>query len=266
MFSPIGQLLIALCAVLCTVGAMAQPDALARDFEKLSAKERARIAKEEQASSLKDAPYQAVMAEAELLFQRSQYEASLAKFQEARVLRPYNVYPKVKIQDLQALIAERDAEQAVKKAEQPSEPMPPAVQQQTPTQKDPEQLPSPPTPGPVPAAERLVIADPPKPATSPVLPGTVQPVLAPAVKAEPSMHKTTPVQYTPKVEAPPKGMLEQGERVFKEGRSVVVERTVPEDNRLVVYRKVSHPWGEVNCFRDGVAISDRQFDQASVGR
>ena len=97
-------------ALLVGLFSMAQPDGLARDFEKLSAKERARIAKQEQDAAGKDPEYQAVMEAAVALVQGGQYEASMEKFKEARTMRPYNVYPKVKIQDLEALIARRDAE------------------------------------------------------------------------------------------------------------------------------------------------------------
>ncbi len=46
----------------------AQEEGLARDFEKLSAKERARIAKEEQEAAAADGAFQALMAQAEDLF------------------------------------------------------------------------------------------------------------------------------------------------------------------------------------------------------
>ena len=57
----------------------------------------------------------------------------------------------------------------------------------------------------------------------------------------------------------------EGERVYKEGRSIVVETTVVEDGHLVRYRKVSHPWGEDHYFRAGTAIPDRTY-RAALGR
>ena len=56
--------------------------------------------------------------------------------------------------------------------------------------------------------------------------------------------------------------LEEGERVYNEGRSVVVESIVAEDGHLVVYRKVSHPWGEEHYFREGATITDRAYRTA----
>ncbi len=66
------------------------------------------------------------------------------------------------------------------------------------------------------------------------------------------------------VPAPPQ--LDEGERVYKEGRSVVVEQRIKEDGRLVVYRKVSHPWGQIDHFRDGIAVTGRVYEKALEGR
>lgn len=255
-------------ALLLAFPAVAQEEGLARDFEKLSAKERARIAKEEQAGALADAAYQTVMAQAEDLFRKLQYEASMEKFKEARSMRPYNVYPKVKIQDLQALIAKRDAENA---AAQPAPGPTPAAEVST--SALPPILPN--DPGPeantvsAPVVEsRLLIGGPdPKPG-SPV----VTPVKAVA-KEEPLKVPSAAAVTKPGVDAPrreqiavPASPLQEGERVYKEGRSVVVERTVAQEGRIVVFRKVSHPWGEVNYFRDGIAVPARAYGQGLTGR
>ena len=50
------------------------------------------------------------MKQADAAFRAGRYEDALAAFHEARSIRPYNVYPKVKIQDLQALIKKQDEE------------------------------------------------------------------------------------------------------------------------------------------------------------
>lgn len=229
---------------------VAQDPSLARDFDKLSAKERARIAKEEQEAATKDLAYQAVMEDAERLFREKAYEGSMAKFQEARVLRPYNVYPKVKIQDLEVLIAKRDAE---------------AAEMERAAAKDP------PEPQVLPA---------PKPATHPV------PVMVPEAK-EPSPVKPAPAANVAVVAEPPAVQhrtleekpvnvrvipveqeleLEEGEEVYKEGRSVVVERRVLLDGRIVVFRKVTHPWGAIDHFRDGSPIPARTYNEVMTGR
>ncbi len=237
-----------LIAICITCSASAQPEALAKDFEKLSAKERARIAKVEQQEALNDASYQNVMQEAEVLFQQDRYEEALAKFNEARSMRPYNVYPKVKIQDLQALIAKRDA--ALRNEEAPPAPveMPNgSLNEQPAVAATPSDAPvaTASEPQPRPTAERVM------PHTRPAPGGSLEP----------------PVRVVKDPEAmPPPRVSEEGERVYKEGRSVVLEKSVAIEGRIVVFRKVSHPWGEVNHFQDGRAISAREYDQAVRSR
>ncbi|MBX2973388.1 MAG: hypothetical protein KF797_09810 [Flavobacteriales bacterium] len=234
------------------VPVVAQPDELTGEFGKLSAKERARIAKEEEENAAKDPAFQALMAAGEELFRAADFDAALAKYTEARTMRPYNVYPKVKIQDLQALIAKRDEER----------------------RKEP--------PAPVPADPPLDAVPAPKMEPPPTPPAAEQPkppAVEPATLPEP-VSVPPPVRATPEPksvsEAPPRRdpvlrdegtapQLEEGERVYKEGRSIVVETTVAEDGHLVRYRKVSHPWGEEYYFREGQAIPDRTY-RAALGK
>ena len=207
----ISRLLPALFAGAMALSGFGQEEGLARDFEKLSAKERARIAKEEQEAAPKDVVYQAMMAEAEELFRTQEFEGSMAKFKEARTQRPYNVYPKVKIQDLEALIAKRDAEAAIALPEKVDEPLP-RVERAAPA---PVLVMSERAPSPLPLAP--VPIDP----GSRTVPGS-------NVK-EPSVIRVPDVP------------LEEGEWIYKEGRSIVVERHIELDGRIVVFRKVSHP-------------------------
>ncbi|MBK9514398.1 MAG: hypothetical protein IPO05_12445 [Flavobacteriales bacterium] len=94
-----------------TVVCMAQRDgSLTPEFARLSAKQRARIAAQEELDAQADTAYQRRMTEAEGLFKEGRFDDALSIYHEARTLRPYNVHPKVKIQDLEALIARRDAE------------------------------------------------------------------------------------------------------------------------------------------------------------
>ena len=230
----ISRLFPALLAGAMALSGSGQEEGLVRDFEKLSAKERARIAKEEQEAAAKDIGYQSVMTEAEELFRAQRFEASMAKFKEARALRPYNVYPKVKIQDLEALIAKRDAEAAMvpsEKVEQPPDKM-----------------------GSTAPAKAVSEA-----ATAPVTPQIVEveplPVVAPPKKVVP--RPVVREQDRP---------MEEGERIYKEGRSIVVERHVELDGRIVVFRKVSHPWGAVDHFRDGGPIPAHAYDEVMEGR
>lgn len=227
--------------------AVAQPDELTHEFSKLSAKERARIAQEEEAGAANDPEFQLLMTTGEKLFRTGDFDAALTQYQAARNLRPYNVYPKVKIQDLQVLIAERTAQ--LNESVQPD--------------------PGPSIP-PLPSHTDEVRAVAPLPVSSEPLPTKVYPLSertppTPSPAGEP--YRSTAPVATP-TKAPIQNVeqeLTEGERVYKEGRSIVVETTVVEDGHLVRYRKVSHPWGEDHYFRAGTAISDRTY-RTALGR
>ncbi len=238
----------ALLLTLCTIFCMAQVDAgLTEEFSKLSAKERARIAKQEQEEAAKDPKYQAVMAQAEDLFKQRQYYAALARFTEARGIRPYNVYPKVKIQDLQALIAKRDSEQAAR----------PDTSSSVITS----------APVLVPVIEPVeVIVEVPEPVVEPV----------PVPKEEPR-PPSRPVVEKPKVVAPPRDTVRVApapveaapkmpdgttERTYQEGRAIVLERQVVTNGKTVIFKKVTHPRGEPVYFKDGIAIPARVWNEA----
>ncbi|MBK8497459.1 MAG: hypothetical protein IPL52_01255 [Flavobacteriales bacterium] len=225
-----------LLAILLAVAASAEAQgdsSLTREFGKMSAKERARIARQEVEDAAKDPRYQTAMAEAEGLFREQRYDDALARFQEARSLRPLNVYPKVKIQDLQALIAKREAARTAALAEAQ------AVGSVQPELE---------------AQDTLTLAkerDPVVVAVEPVPPVETAPerkrVLLAEVKPSPEVGKEP---------LPAEGMYE---RTFTEGRAIVLERKLVRAGRMEVYRKVTHPWGEIVYFRDGTSISERHW-------
>jgi len=215
-----------------------QDSSLTREFAGLSAKERTRIAQREEREAAVDSGFQVVMAKAEGLFRQQRYEEALAGYIEARERRPLNVYPKVKIQDLRALLAMRDAAAAGEKHPAPEEdPRPP--------------------PGPsLPAVEGPAIS---VPATVPERDAEPAPPLPkPVPKRVVDAH---PREVAPRREVQVDPRREEGpyERIYREGRAVVVERQVVADGRPVVYRKVAHPWGEVVHFKDGLPIPERAW-------
>jgi tetratricopeptide (TPR) repeat protein len=238
-----------------------QDSSLTRLFGSMSAKERNRIAKQEQEEAAKDAKYQAVMEQGDALFREQRFEEALAAYRTAREMRPYNVYPKVRIQDLQALIARKQVEEAVQ-AEPQAEDRSIGEAPVTAVESTPPAEPTAP-----PVQERSVVEEPaqtppmerPRPSDADVpRPGPVKPASEP--KPRPTPVVSAPVERTPARAAEPliDGMEE---RVFKEGRSVVVERIVVVDGHAVVYRKVMHPWGGAAWFKDGIAITERAWDE-----
>ncbi len=236
-------LVLLLCASL--TGLRAQKDSsLTKEFERMSAKERARVAKQEDEDAAKDRGFQTAMAEADALFKQQEYDEALEKYQAARRLRPLNVHPKVKIQDLQALIKKRDEARA-QDVQPIATPIPPNVPNAT-------------------AEEKRSVEAP--------LPGTAreQPVKEPAkTTSAPSRPRPAigvPVHTAPSPVVNPATTLPEGvnERMYMEGRAVVIERIVTVEGRSETYRKVSHPWGAVNYFRDGSPVPERVWNASGA--
>ncbi len=228
MFTPITRnsarrLVFAFAIAGCgTLLAQSDRGSLTEQFPKLGAKERARIAAQEAEGSNKDNAYQDAMHQAEQSFQEGRYEDALALYEKARAMRPYNVYPKVKIEDLHALLAKQAAPQDtaasvgsnVKNASAPEphalEPPPPTPVHEAPAMFQRSALPEP-----------AAVEDP--------------------VPEPPSVKKA-------------EGVIE---RRYKEGHAFVIERTVRVEGRTVVCKRVFHNWGQVYYFEDGLAVDER---------
>lgn len=243
---------------------MAQDGSLTKEFPKMSAKERSRIATKEAEEAAADKAYQERMTEAEKAFQDKRYEDALAAYGKARELRPYNVYPKVKIEDLKALLRREGRPDTTSVAEPapspvPSEPKVTVVKEEAPAEN---------VPGPLPSVAGTIDRTGPTPkgtvtASPPVKP--TSPVKAPAPK--PVMERPAPVKPkgTAAVKSPAPGKeaspLVLGERTYKEGNAVVFERTVEDDGQPVVYKRVSHPWGQTFYFKDGLSVGERVWKE-----
>jgi len=71
------------------------------DFKKLSAQERSAIAEREMLEAARDFDFLRLMDEGYALFVQKHYLKAIRKYEVARDLRPYNVYPKVIITDIE---------------------------------------------------------------------------------------------------------------------------------------------------------------------
>ncbi|MBK9289014.1 MAG: hypothetical protein IPN38_15365 [Flavobacteriales bacterium] len=240
-------LVMTACTLLLGLPTMAQPpsESLTEDFPGLTAKERTRIAKKEGEEAKADAEYQAVMNEAERLFQAQHFEEALAAFRKARTLRPYNVYPKVKIKDLEAMLG-RSPVATVAAAE-------PIVEAQ-------------------PLASRTALAPEPQ-----VVKPTVEE--APVVQRVPEKRSATvdkvvpepkPAHVAPPERTVPTRQVESGsapvqdgvtELRYKEANAFVIERRVVEERHPVVYKRVQHAYGQVYYFKDSTGIGERVWKE-----
>lgn len=245
---------LALAALTATGLVYPQPtdDSLTPDFAGKSAKERSRIAAKEEAEARADREFQQLMEEAERLFRAGDYDASLERFKEARSVRPYNVYPKVKIQDLQALIAKRDAA----RAEEPAQPLVPATKVEqpngaeavtapisAPAQVAPEAMPAPPPPR---DEDRRPVQVAPKP-----------------LAVEPR-NRPVPAEQPHRADVAKRTLPDQPctERMFREGTFLITERSCTGPEGTDVYRRVLPRWGVPTHFLNGAAIPERMWHEA----
>ncbi len=253
---PCVRALILGMAMLCLASVGAQPPgrgSLTEDFPGMSAKERSRIAKQEEGEAKADTAYQRMMASGEVLFQQQRYEEALAAYKEARARRPYNVYPKVKIQDLEAFLDQR------RKAEEAAAPAPlsppRSVEATAPPQKAPDR-----------DTSTVQVRQEPEPRAEPGKVAQVR-VAPQATNATPQAAplpapKPAPVQAAA---APPPSKDGMQEREYKEGNAFVMERTVTQNGHATVYRKVVHSWATY-YFMDGKPIDERVWKERFAGR
>lgn len=233
-----------------TASAQSGEVVLTEEFSRLSAKERSRIAREEQDNAKLDHVYQGLMSSAESLFQLERYEEALVKYQEARALRPLNVYPPVKIQDIQALIQERDRKAAVmaREVNSPVEAPRPAMPEEAP------EVVSPPPPvvmatGEVPVPASVVVVPVEEPMRGSTSEGSVPPARPPR---EPEPAGVGPTDMVTQVL--PDGVRETR---YMLGSSQVIEREVVAADRRVLYKRVAHHWGAIYYFQDGQPVDER---------
>lgn len=232
--------------------AQGKRESLTRDFASLPAKERSRIAAREAEEARQDTLYQRLMREGDLAFQAGQYDEALDTFRKARELRPYNVYPKVKIEDLQALIRKREAAVAAEAAPPvelpeavPAKPGPEAV---VAASERPSAVAQEDAPAPQAAASTSAA---PAPDKQPAVPE--RPPAIPAKADPPPPHPSPPV-------AGEQPVRETGSRVYLQAGAVVTENTVEENGKVVVYKRVAHPWGQTFYFKDGLDMTAREWE------
>ena len=250
------------------IGVIAQSDdlSLTEEFPSLSAKQRARIAKKEAKEAESDFVFQGLMQDADSLFQQGEHNASLSVYKSARERRPYNVHPKVKIQDLQDLIdqeAQMNGELANDQAETPiviSDLNSTPTQIHTiPEEQNSSKLETPPL-----EKKSTAVLVTKSGVDQPIAPkpvllksdnkGTLEKKI---VKKDPDPVKT--ILSEPSVFDIP--IAEDGvdKEIYREGNAVITQLTVVRNGRTDIYKKVYHQWGYVFYFKNGSAITERMW-------
>lgn len=97
--------------------ALSLPCMAQKDFAKLPAKVKLKMAQEEELASESDVEFQGLMTEGMNLFETREYELAIEKFEAAGERRPINVYPPVMIEDVKLAMSLPQEEEEVAEEE-----------------------------------------------------------------------------------------------------------------------------------------------------
>jgi tetratricopeptide (TPR) repeat protein len=229
------------------------------EFEKLSAKERIDIADRERLESKNDVAFQQLMNEGHELFEEKHYLKAIRAYEKAARQRPYNVYPKVIIADIELSMKDTLATlRAVEKEEKQKK------KERNLDLKEKEKKENPEPDKPENTVERLdeweemerkkreaareaqkAREKEPQPR---VMEGDVE-----RMSVE-DFRKELGEQY-------PSGITET---VREEGNKVITTRIVVRNGKGDEYKKVEHNWGGIFYFKNGDAVTERVWKKETV--
>jgi len=215
-------------------------------WSKLSPNQKIRIAKKEQKEAKKDPEYNLLMEEAMRLFQSGQYEKAKEKYIEAHNRRPDNVYPMVMLDDVEIALNQPVLNKDENVAETPiPENVPDVVPIEAPVKEVPKNVENA-------DVKKEIVSD--KEIKLPVDPEKSAVIVAkPERKAE-LKTPTTQVQKEYKND----GVYRE---TLKEGSANVTQITIVEKGVNTVYREVIHSWGAKYYFKNGEAITEKEWDK-----
>lgn len=234
------------------LSAMAQ-----EEFADLSSKERISIAEKEEGEAKKDTEFQKIMLEGHDLFKQKRYLKAIRKYESAQVKRPYNVYPKVIISDIELSMADTLATlRAAEKLDNPTE-KPDSVQPQNPEPEKKE--------------EKL-----PESNTVKKLDDWEQQERDRRQKEREAREREAEKRHIENANTEgletlslddfqkelgskfPNGITET---TSKEGNKTITKRIVVTEGKGNEYKKVTHNWGGVFYFKNGIAVTERVWKQ-----
>ncbi|HKK39820.1 MAG TPA: hypothetical protein VJ949_10410 [Cryomorphaceae bacterium] len=229
------------------------------DLDKMSTKERIRIAETEKIEAATDAQFQQYMSKGHDLFSERHYLKAIRSYEKAAEARPYNVYPKVKIADIELSMKDtleilRAAEKEEIKKEKPKPELPETAETE-------EKLPETPK-------ETMDRLDKWEEKEREKLENRRENEKTEKEQAQPTPPKSGDVQtmsiedYRIELaETFPRGITES---VSEQGNKVITTRVVVHDGKGDEYKKVVHNWGGVFFFKNGDAVTERVWNQETV--
>lgn len=225
-------------------------------FANLSSKERISIAQKEEIDSKQDREFQQMMQAGHELFKGKHYLKAIHKYEEAQAKRPYNVYPKVIIADIElsmkdTLATIRKAEEMEKKAEElkPETPKPETKpeekKEETSTADRIEKMDK------WEAEERKKLEAQREREKQQATPPPTKNNGEVAVLSLEDFQKDLAEKY-------PTGTTES---IEKEGNRTTTTRIVVAEGKGNEYKKVVHSWGGVFYFKNGEAVTERVWKE-----
>lgn len=230
------------------------------DFAQLSTKERINIAENEEKEASSDVAFQTIMQNGHELFKERHYLKAIRSYEQAQERRPYNVYPKVIIADIELSMKDTlETLRAAEKAETRKEQIKKAPEKTIQPEKD--------TPEPESEKERLEKLEKwenqerermererelekerkeSQPAKT-QMEGDV------AILSTEDFRKELGDRY-------PNGVTEE---VYTEGNKTITKRIIVSDGIGNEYKKVVHGWGGIFYFKNGEAVTERVWTQES---
>lgn len=226
-------------------------------FADLSAKERIKVAEQEEIDAKSDSDFQRMMLTGHELFKERHYLKAIHKYEEAQEKRPYNVYPKVIIADIE--LSMKDTLEVLRKEEKKlqnqrdnqrsDQQKPDKEQKEIPVESEAERLKR------VNewekkerekrAQERERTTDKKEETVS------AQPTGDIAVMSVEDFRKELGQTY-------PTGITEE---IIEEGNKTITKRVKVAGGKGDEYKRVEHGWGGIFFFKNGDAITERMWKQ-----
>lgn len=237
------HLIAALMGIVSAFPLTAQPD-----FSNLSSRQRIAIAEKEQVEAATDTQFQEYMDKGHDLFKDKHYLKAIRSYEKAQDQRPYNVYPKVKITDIE--LSMKDTLEILRAAEQKD------LESQERQKADP----SPKTPdyNEETQEERIQKIDDwerkereRRMAERERKNSPRDEVQSTGGDVQQIGLEEYQIQLAKKY---PSGVTEE---TFTEGNKTIVKRVVVRDGKGNEYKRVEHSWGGVFFFKNGDAVTDR---------
>lgn len=228
------------------------------EFADLSAKERISIAEEEKAEAKNDPVFQNLMQEGHHLFKNKHFLKAIRKYEEAQAQRPYNVYPKVIIADIE--LSMKDTLEILRAAEKNNN----TNQEAQPEKK----------------VEKQKDIKPEKAETEEERLKRLEEwerkerlrLQAEREKKKKEQQKQTSVTEVTgdvkelSIEDFKKDLAKKypsgiTETTTKEGNKTIVTRIIVSNGKGNEYKKVTHDWGGIFYFKNGTAVPERVWKQ-----